>query len=153
MGIVGSGLLTTGVSAASGNGAQKAQKVADNLLSRISHQPNSDDQVSIILQVGNTVSGPLKSLLNRNGVHVNKQFKNFNSYAIELPLSAVAELAEFDEVSFVSLDEEVLSLGHVSSTTGADDVRSQTAGGVSYTLDGSGIGIAFLDSGIYAEHK
>src|SRR6185503_5477916 len=100
MGIVSSGLLTTGVSAASGNGAQK---VADNLLSRMSHQPNSDDQVSIILQVGNTVSGPLKSLLNRNGVHVNKQFKNFNSYAIELPLSAVAELAEFDEVSFVSL--------------------------------------------------
>src|SRR6185503_12032430 len=130
--IAGSGLLITKVSAAPDKAAP-AQKVADNLLTRTSHS-NGDERVNIILQV-DSVTGPLKALLNRNGVHVNKQFKNFNAYAIELPSSAIAELASFDEVRFVSFDDEVVSLGHVSSTTGADDVRSQTTGGVSYTLD------------------
>ncbi len=70
---------------------------------------------------------------------------------VEVPVGLLPELADFDEVHFVTGDDEVMSLGHVSSTTGADDVRSQST--TSTPLDGTGIGIAVLDSGIYSDHK
>ena len=66
----------------------------------------------------------------------------------------VEELASHTEVDSINEDEEVMALGHLTSTTGADDVRTQTSStGVRTTLDGTGIGIAILDSGIYAGHK
>ena len=52
---------------------------------------------------------------------------------------------------YVSLDKQMKSLGHVSQTTGADAVRTQTTP-TPYTLDGSGVAIAVLDSGIYQQH-
>jgi serine protease AprX len=58
-------------------------------------------------------------------------------------------------VLYVSLDKEVKSLGHVSLTTGADAVRTQTVtspSGATTALDGSGVAIAVLDSGLYKEH-
>ena len=44
------------------------------------------------------------------------------------------------------------TLGHVSLTTGADAVR-ETNGTTTGGLDGTGIGIAILDSGIDTDHK
>src|SRR5262249_11536193 len=46
---------------------------------------------------------------------------------------------------------EVRAEGHLSATTGADIVRTIATGGGG-TLDGSGIGIAILDSGIQDSH-
>ncbi len=43
-------------------------------------------------------------------------------------------------------------LGHLSSTTGTDAVRQQTTGSTTYTLDGTGIGVAVLDSGVDSGH-
>ena len=45
-------------------------------------------------------------------------------------------------------------MGHVENTTGTTLVRNQAASGLrpAYTLDGSGVGIAILDSGIYSGH-
>src|SRR5205085_4605819 len=118
--------------------------------------------VRVILQLNDKPSGPLNALLNRNGVHVRATFSNFNAQAVELPESVVDELASFSEVTYVSVDRATQSLGHVSLTTGADAVRQQTRttttllGGTtttSYTLDGTGIGIAVLDSGMDSAHK
>src|SRR5215213_2115652 len=110
---------------------------------------------SVIVQVSGQPSGQLKAFLNRQGVHVNAQFKNLNAFAAELPVSAIEELASFAEVSYVSADREMVSLGgNLSTLTGAEAVRQQTtAAGTSYTLDGTGVGIAVLDSGIYNAHK
>ena len=113
-----------------------------------------DAPVRVILQIDGKPSGKLNALLNRNGVHVKGSFKNFNAMAVELPQSVVGELEAFDEVAYVSADRETQSLGHVSLTTGADAVRRQTGAlGASYTLDGTGVAIAVLDSGVDAQHK
>ena len=58
-------------------------------------------------------------------------------------------------INYVSPDRKTAGMGHVANTTGAAAVRSQaaTANRAAYTLDGSGIGIAVLDSGIYAAHN
>jgi len=68
-----------------------------------------------------------------------------------MPAGAITALAAMDDVLFVSPDREVHSLGHITATTGADLVRSGS--GVSGSeLDGSGVGIAVLDSGLYLNH-
>src|SRR5437764_11357183 len=132
--------------------APRALKVSSDL------KTDGEDRVQVILQLSDKPSGELNALLNRNGVHIRAHFKNFNSYAVELPASVVAELSDFDEVAYISSDRATQSLGHVSQTTGTDAVRQQTStsllgGTTSYTLDGTGIGIAVLDSGIDATHR
>jgi subtilisin family serine protease len=58
------------------------------------------------------------------------------------------------DVAYISLDNTVLSSGHVTTTTGAQQVRSQKSLlGLNNTLDGSGVTIAVLDSGIDSKHK
>ena len=147
--LTGGILLNDRASAAPHQGAGHVDKVASDLRRRVWDSSSPDENVSVILQLNARASGQLRALLNRNGVHVNKSFASFNAFAIELPLNVVDELAAYDEVHFISLDNPVQSFGHITSTTGADDVRAQTG----YTLDGSGIGIAILDSGIYSAHK
>ena len=54
----------------------------------------------------------------------------------------------------MSLDNEVRSFGHITTTTGAAQVRTQKNSlGGSDTLDGSNVSIAVLDSGIDSNHK
>ena len=145
--LIGGSFLTT--VAASGNNDDKISSVLRGRLSA-----GDNDTVRIILQLNAPASGRLNALLNSNGVHVKQLFKNFNSSVVELPLNTVNELAFYDEVQFVTLDSQISSMGHVSSTTGADDVRSQVAAnGSTYSLDGTGVGIAIVDSGIYSAHK
>src|SRR5947207_6844752 len=109
------------------------------------------DVVKVIVQLNDRISRPLKALLQGNGVKVKRSFVSFNTLAVELPASVVASLASFPEVEFASVDSEVRSMGgHVAQTTGADNVRTMGAAGSA--LDGSGIAIAVLDSGIFAAH-
>jgi serine protease AprX len=132
---------------------KRSSKVSSDLNAKSGRK--GSEKVSIILQLDGKPTGRLNALLNRNGVHVNGQFDGLGMLAVELPADVIEELASFDEVSYVSSDSEVLSLGsHISTTTGAEAVRQQvSAAGTSYVLDGTGIGIAFLDSGIYSSHK
>ncbi|MDQ3745466.1 MAG: S8 family serine peptidase, partial [Acidobacteriota bacterium] len=137
----------------SGQGGGKSAKVSPDL------RGGSDASlVKVILQLSGKPSGQLNALLNRNGVHVRAHFQSFNSYAVELPADVVDELASFDEVSYVSLDRQTQSFGHITLTTGADAVRQQTTtsllgGTTTTTLDGTGIGIAVLDSGVDSTHR
>ncbi|MGH9904917.1 MAG: S8 family serine peptidase, partial [Pyrinomonadaceae bacterium] len=149
-----SGILITenaGAAAKSDERPHGQRKVADDLQQQLN---NSDETVQVILQLNGAVSKELAALLKSNGIKIKKHFSNFNSFAVELPAGVIEQLAMVPEVSFVSSDSPIQILGHLSSTTGADDVRQQSnASGGSYTLDGSGIGIAVLDSGIFASHK
>lgn len=131
---------------------EQGDKVSPDLRERLQHGQSVDETISVILQLNGHVPGQLNALLNRNGIHVKAQFEAFNSMAVDLPLSVVDELALYDEVEFVSGDSPIESFGHVTNTTGAEMVRAQTtAAGAAYTLDGTGVGIAILDSGLYLE--
>ena len=146
-GIAQAGTLT-GNNAGNSKGATH-----DNISSDLRDQLNNESGnklVSVILQLDAKPTGQLNALLNSNGVHIRKQFTSLDSFALELPLNVVNALSQFPEVSFVSVDGEVKTLGgHVAHTTGADNVRSMSSDGA---LDGSGIGIAILDSGIFGGH-
>src|SRR5687768_6399911 len=140
--------------AASPGGKSKPAQGAKKVSPELQGKNGSGARARVILQLNGKPSGQLNALLNRNGVHVRAAFRNFNAQVVELPESLVGELAAFPEVNYVSVDRETQPLGHVSYTTGSDAVRRQTTllGG-NYTLDGTGIGIAVLDSGIDTTHN
>jgi subtilisin family serine protease len=81
-----------------------------------------------------------------------RQFQNFDFRALNLSAGAAAALAQRSDVGYVSINKEVRTLDHVSLTTGADALRT-TAETNTSGLDGTGVGIAVLDSGIDTSHK
>ncbi|MFN2452690.1 MAG: S8 family peptidase [Pyrinomonadaceae bacterium] len=127
-----------------------ADKVSPDLREQQRGRKERDEQISVILQLNAPASGQLNALLNRNGVHIKGRFEQLNSYALELPASVVEELTAFEEVLSISSEQQVKSLGHLSQTTGADAAARAWSG--RSNLDGSGIGIAILDSGIDTSH-
>ncbi|HEX3142402.1 MAG TPA: S8 family serine peptidase, partial [Pyrinomonadaceae bacterium] len=144
------------------------QKKASSDLIEKAHGAHSADRVKVIVQLNAPMSGQLNALLNQNGVHgARKTFDKLNAQMIEMPANIVEAVAGFSEVAFVSPDRPTQSTGHLSATTGADLVRAPksvtttttTALGATLTnvttvpgLDGSGIGVAIMDSGIYKQH-
>jgi serine protease AprX len=73
-----------------------------------------------------------------------------------MPLSTVESLSKSGLVNYISPDREIEMSGHIETTTGTSLVRSQPSGygrNSSYTLDGSGVGIAIVDSGIASSAK
>jgi subtilisin family serine protease len=150
-----------GTSAGAAPGANKAKasapaaKVSHKLRDRLRRPGDSTQTAEVILQLRGKPSGRLNALLNRAGVHVRARHESFDTLALELPLGVVDELSSFDEVHFVSTDENVVSTGHVTTTTGAEAVRNSglISGLLGQTLDGAGVGIAIIDSGMDVTHK
>src|SRR3954447_11547530 len=133
-----------------GSKSATPNKVASDLHDMLGRK-NSSSLVKVILQLSAKPSGQLNALLSANGVKIRRHFDNLNSFALELPANVVDALSNFPEVAFISIDSEVMSMGgHIARTTGTDNVRSLSADGA---LDGSGVGIAIVDSGIYAGHS
>jgi serine protease AprX len=148
-GTVLGGILKRKTSNASQSKGLQHNKIAAEINDQLGTQ-SGDTMVNVILQLDDKPTGQLNALLASNGVKIKKHFTSLDSFALELPLSVVKVLPQFPEVAFVSIDSEVMTLGgHVAHTSGADNVRSMATDGA---LDGSGIGIAILDSGIYGAH-
>ncbi len=95
----------------------------------------------------------LKSCLLKLGGRVHQIHPNLGVAAVELPLGRVRELAAETDIDYVSPDRPMQAFGHIEATTGADQVRTLAKmNGVS-NLDGAGVGIAVLDSGVDRNHK
>ena len=99
----------------------------------------------------------LDSLLGAVGAHVTRRFGGLGALSVSLPPKAVAALAAHADVRYVSPDRQLVGAGHVETTTGTDQVRAQTLTSLlglrtTTTLDGSGVGIAVVDSGVDAGH-
>ena len=106
----------------------------------------------MIVQPRGSWDSNLDSTVESSGGSDIRLFRNFPIRVLTLPAHAAVALASRDDVSYVSLNREVRTLGHLSQTTGADQIRS-TNGTTTGGLDGTGIGIAVLDSGIDTTHK
>ena len=79
---------------------------------------------------------------------------NLNIRIVDVEANSVEVLATDPDVAYISLDTTVRSSGHVTTTTGTQQVRAQKSLlGLNPTLDGSGVTIAVFDSGIDSKHK
>src|SRR6266404_9884810 len=113
-------------------------------------------RVDAILQVNDVDSGEVSSLLRRYGVSVDARMAQLGAMYVQLPARAIEELAKRRVANYISPNVTLESFGHVTATTGTDLVRnapSLLAGllGAS-AIDGTGIGVAVLDSGIDGGH-
>ncbi len=128
--------------------------MSSDLRDRVRAGGNNARTEKVIIQRSGPLSVLLTSLLNQNGIGAKTHFDNLDATAVELPISVIDQLAALAEVDSIVSDSPIFVMGHVTSTTGADIVRTQTtSNGASYKLDGTGIGIAVLDSGMSPTHK
>jgi hypothetical protein len=115
--------------------------------------------VPVILQGEDLKDAGLSEFLKSSGARVGRSFAALGAQSVDVPAGAVARLAELRGVAHLSLDREVGALGgHVATTTGKEEVEnydevSSTGVVTPRKLDGKSIGIAILDSGIYAAHR
>src|SRR5215208_5607209 len=107
-------------------------------------------KVNVIVKAAGAWNKTLDDAVKSNNGTVTKSFANFPLRAVSLPTAAVEAFAARSDVDYVALDREVKLLGHVTLTTGADAAR--VMGNYNPTYDGTGVGIAVLDSGLDPNH-
>src|SRR6185436_9791543 len=125
------------------------RKVSKDILKKIS-DGRGYDFVRVIIQPANSSDTTIDSTIEYSGGSNLRKFKNFAVRVATLPAQAAANLASRSDVAYVSLNRDVRPMGHLSRTTGADQARSSETGS---SLDGTGIGIAIIDSGIDTDHN
>src|SRR5919205_344082 len=114
------------------------------------HQP--DETITVIVTLNGSESGDLNAFLAQNGIHKRRELKNLDSFSLQLPFRRIAELASFPEVAHVASNEAVYTMGHVTATTGAEAGQAAALAAGRGLIDGSGVGVAILDSGIDINH-
>jgi serine protease AprX len=129
---------------------EPADRVSPDLLELARDPEAAGRRVRVIVQERAGLDAALASALGPE-VRTRGRFDSLGARVVELPARLVERLSEQRGVRFLSLDRDTSGFGHVSRTTGADEVR-ETAGTNVAGLDGSGIGIAVLDSGIDTAH-
>ena len=126
-------------------------KISPDLLENLTLTGSSD--ADVIVQLDGPMS-PLLALTIARSALINRGYSpRLGTVALRVPAQRLGELAVFGEVASITRDRETFSTGHITATTGADAARSAQAATSGQTLDGSGVGIAVLDSGVYAPHQ
>src|ERR1043166_4145451 len=105
--------------------------------------------IPVIIQLNDKASPSFEADVAKKSGHLTASLPHFNARVVEIPAKGVEELAARSHVDFISLDRQNISFGHISPTTGADAARLTSVPNTT-GLDGTGIGIAVLDSGIDA---
>ncbi len=111
----------------------------------------AEEKQSFILKLDDLASGAaLKTKLASFGGRISRKLDGLGLVVIELPRTKVRQLAADGSIAYISPDRPVSAMGHLETTTGAAQVRALIRDN---SLDGAGIGIAILDSGIDPSHR
>ncbi len=154
---------TTADAAQEHDDARDAGFVGDKIapdLRALMQQKSATERVGIILQADDVRSGALAALLRQQGVTVDERMAQLGALRVEAPVGALSALAASGLTDHLSPDRPTATLGHVVNTTGTDQVRNPQLGtllgtllGTTTPIDGAGIGIAIIDSGLDVSHK
>jgi serine protease AprX len=106
-----------------------------------------------ILLTDAAATGQLQEKLARYDGRLNKTFKTMGLITAQLPLSRIRELEYDDDIAYISPDRPVASHGHLENTIGATQTDARTAVAGFTSINGTGVGIAVLDSGIDDTHN
>jgi len=124
------------------------EKLSDELR-QVIEAPGAPATVKVILQVSDLNNPGLRAKLAEWGVTASSEVARFKTLTVEVPTAAVPELAANEWAKYVSLDRPLKGLGHIETTTGETAMLAQAGNS---GMDGSGIGVAVLDSGISSSH-
>jgi serine protease AprX len=143
--------------------AEENQKVIIQLKSDTSINEMSGNNLTevnrnqmLAQEVGNTKkrTGRLMPELSAMRGRLKKSFNSLGLISAELPLSKIRELAQNENVAYISPDGNIQSFGHISATTGWGNTGIADAGDADPTTwIGGGFGsVAIIDSGIDSAH-
>jgi serine protease AprX len=142
----------------------KEEFVGENIspdMRELMKQSGADGRVTAILQVDDVNGKEVRAQLSRYGVTINERMPTVGAMKVELPVKAIEALMKSGSMNYISPDAKLQSFGHVTATTGTDLIRTQTTTTTGLlglktttttTFDGSGIGIAIIDSGVDNNH-
>ncbi len=129
-----------------------ADKVPIDLATQIASQANKHARQNVIIQFSSAFGVRHHALITKLGGIVRHQFGNRDSVLAEISLGKIEELARDERVRQITPDRNVsANLDAAKIVTGADVARkkAQSVYGTTYSaLDGSGIGVAVIDSGV-----
>ncbi|MFN7928215.1 MAG: S8 family peptidase [Blastocatellia bacterium] len=110
-----------------------------------------EEKQSFIVQVdGATANVVLREKVVRLGGTIRQVSGSAGLLTIEAPRTVIRQIAADSNVAYVSPDRPVGATGHLSSTTGADQIRNLIS--TTTRLNGSGIGVAVIDSAYIIDH-
>ena len=135
------------------------RKIAPDLQDDVDNASNgkNDRIAKVIIQLSDKAAGlsdgDLQSKLARSNGKSKNRFNALGLMTAEIPLSRIRDLEYDDDIAYVSPDRPVVSHGHLENTIAAaqEDARSENTGFTS--LNGTGVGIAVLDSGVDDTHN
>ena len=120
--------------------------------SKAAQASSADEMQRVIVNLSGAANeATMKSCLTRLGGKINKLHQNMALATIEVPRSRIRELAAETDVEYVSPDRPTMAFGHIETTTGAEQARKLSSSLT--TIDGTGVGIAVIDSGVDSNHK
>jgi serine protease AprX len=140
---------------------QQHEIVSHKISKRIRERKNSPktgnkNRQKVLVKLKDDSQQDLSQLLAASGIRAGRQFKNFKSTVIEATEAEIQNLAANEAVAFIANDDQVEALGHLTATTGADLIRQTFSSAVKVQagslVEGNGITIAIIDSGIDATH-
>src|SRR5438132_2158189 len=112
---------------------------------------NSSELARVIIQTKGAPSQAHDGAIQAKGGHKLSSFDSLNIVVAEVPRNSVADLAQRNDVTYISADRAVhANIDLTTESTGAAQVQSGSPG--LPALDGKGVTIAILDSGISANH-
>src|SRR5262245_40997440 len=129
--------------------ASHISKLSDDLQAAIQKSPQG--LIPVVISSPSKPSNSLWSAIINSGGKNQRNFNRVPQLAVKLPGFVVNALATRPDVLHISLDRPTQMTGHLETTTGAQNARNNTSPGTGQ-IDGEGIGIAILDSGIDADH-
>lgn len=140
---------------AQGRRGTSHRRIAKDLLDRLEAEQSkteADGIERIIITSSKLVAAnDTSSRIARLGGRVRQLNRATGTLTIEIPRQKITQLLDDSSVEYLSPDRPVSSTGHLETTTGAAAAKSLA--GLLSSYDGSGIGIAVIDSGIDASHE
>ena len=129
----------------------RGDNVSSDLRELIANDPSS--RVDVIIQAKDANNAALRALLQSGEARIASRVGSTDTLVVNLPASTIEILSTSGLINYVSPDRATSATGHVSETTGLTAARNLPgSGGSTLPLEGNGIGIAIVDSGIDANH-
>lgn len=126
--------------------AEKKLEKLDALLQKRAAKLTGRTRVIVRVRQGATLD-VIGDDVHRRGGRVGRSLRSINSRVIDLPNAALAALADNPAIERVSIDRAVAgAMERTAATIGVTTVRQNLG------YDGTGIGVAVIDSGVSASH-